>query len=306
MNKQALLKEIISYKEQGLGSRKIAKKLGIGKSTVNLWYKEYLEGNQVEVKKPKILLLDLENAASEALVFGRFNQNLSQDHIITEGGWLLTYAYKWLGENGIYSSVIEPEEAIIQDDSRLVTELWELMEQADFVVAHNSYGHDIPLLKARIIINGLPPVRKNRIIDSLAIAREFKFNSRKLDSLCHALGIGRKIENSGIKLWKNCQAGDVEAIETMREYNVGDVELLEELYLLIRPYSNKHPNIAAYYQGDKLRCNICCSEDVSPTGNTVLTNVNSFEEYVCNDCQARFKHPKSLMSKNQRENILRN
>lgn len=306
MNKQELVQQIAKLKGQGIGSRKIAKELGISKSTVNSYFKEYLENSSVEVKKPKILLLDIENAASEALVFGRFNQNLSQDHILTEGGWILTYAYKWLGEKEVYSSVIEPEEAIIQDDSRLVTEMWELMEQADFVVAHNSYGHDIPLLKARVIINGLPPVRKNRIIDSLSIAREFKFNSKKLDSLCHALGIGRKIGNSGIKLWKNCQAGRVEAIEEMRAYNVGDVWLLEELYLLIRPYSNKHPNIAAYYQGDKLRCNICCSEDVTPTGNTILTNVNAFEEYVCNECQARFKHPKSLMNKESRSNILRN
>lgn len=50
MNKQALLKEVVSLKEEGLGSRKIANKLGISKSCVNNWYREYIE-NAPEIKK---------------------------------------------------------------------------------------------------------------------------------------------------------------------------------------------------------------------------------------------------------------
>lgn len=298
--------KIIELKQQGLSSRKIAKQLGVGKSTCNDLWKKYTENNTQEVKKPRILLLDLENAASVGLVFGRFKQNLSQDHIITEGGWLLTYAYKWLGESNIHSEKVTPEEARNCDDSRLCTLLWELIEQADVVVAHNSYGHDVPLFKARVIVNGLPPIRKVRIIDTLSIAKEFKFNSKKLDSLCSALSVGRKIEHSGIALWKQCQEGNGFALNKMEEYNVGDIVLLEELYMIIRSHSTRHPNLAIYHQGDKLRCNICGSEHIKPTGNTVVTNVNIFDEYSCKDCNARFKNRKSKLNQEQRSNILSN
>lgn len=294
--------------KNGLSGRRIARILMKSKSQVNdvlNKLKNTLAESSGE-NKPKILLLDLENAASVGLVFGRFNQNLSQDHILEEGGWLLSYAYKWLGGDLTQGTVLTKEEAVNSDDSRLVSELWDLIEEADFVVAHNSYGHDIPLLKARVIINGFPPIRKNKIIDSLSLVKEFKFNSRKLDSLCHALGIGRKIEHSGIKLWADCQKGVESALKTMLEYNIGDVDLLEELYLMIRPHSTRHPNISMFYKGDKVRCNICCSDNVKPTGNLVITNVNVFEEYICEDCKARFKSRKSVLNKEQRGNVLSN
>lgn len=300
------VEEILRLKSKGYSSRQIAEIVGVGKSTVNDLVSRNAYVKPSSVKRPNILLLDLENAASVGLVFGRFKQNLSQDHILEEGGWLLSYAYKWLGGDRVQGSVLTKEEAIASDDSRLVAELWDLIEQADFVVAHNSYGHDIPLLKSRIILNGLPPLRKSRIIDTLTLSKEFKFNSKRLDSLCHALDIGRKIENSGIKLWKECQEGVESALQTLLEYNVGDVELLEKLYLIIRPHSTRHPNIALHYRGDKVRCNTCCSDDVSLTGNVITTNVNVFEEYICEDCKARFKSRKSVLNKEQRGNVLSN
>lgn len=302
-----ILTALIKLKAEGLSSRKIASKLGVGKSTINDYIKKH--GIQQESTKetnfPKVLLLDLENAASVGLVFGRFKQNLSQDHILKEGGWLLTYAYKWLGSSEIIGNALTPEEAIECNDERLCIELWDLIEQADVVIAHNSYGHDIPLMKARCIINGLPPLRKTKVVDTLFLAREFKFNSKKLDSLCSALDIGRKIDHSGIKLWSDCQAGDETAIEKMLEYNVGDIVLLEELYLMIRSHSTRHPNFAIYFDDSKFRCNICGSDDIHPTGNTVATNISIFEEYKCK-CGARMKSRQSINSKEQRSKLLSN
>lgn len=305
MNKQELLNEIISLKEDGLGSRKIAKKLGIGKSTVNQWYKEHLEGNITEIKKPKILLLDLENTPSVVVTFGRFKQNIVQDAVLQEGGWLLSYAYKWLGDKDVQGNVLTPGEALDANDAGLCLELWELMEQADCVIYHNGLGHDLPLLKARTIINGIPPIRKVKSIDTLQLMREFKMNSNKLDSLCRQLDIGQKLAHTGIQLWVDCIKGDPQALQHMLEYNKVDIELLEELYLAVAPYSTRHPNLAVNL-GDKIRCSICCSDDVSKTGNTVSTNLSVFEEYTCNSCQSRFKSRQSITTKEQRKNFLSN
>ena len=306
MNKQELLDSIITLKGEGLGSRKIAKKLGIGKSTVNRYFKEYLQGKGGVEKKPKVLLLDLESAPSVVVAFNRFKVNLTQDHVLREGGWLISYAYKWLGESEINGNVLTPFEAMNADDSGLCMELLELIEQADVVVYHNGLNFDLPLLKARMLINGLPPIRKIKSVDTLQLVKEFKLNSNKLNSLGKQLNIGTKLDHEGIGLWIRCMEGDQSALDHMFEYNKVDVDLLEQVYLAVRPYSNRHPNLAIYYQGDKLRCNICGSEHIKPTGNLVTTNVNIFEEYQCEDCHARFKNRKSILNKDQRSNILSN
>lgn len=306
MNKQELLESIISLKEEGLGSRKIAKKLGIGKSTVNQWFKEYLQGKGGVDKKPKVLLLDLESAPSVVVAFNRFKVNLTQDHVLREGGWLISYAYKWLGDKTVQGNVLTPIEAIAADDSGLCMELWELIEQADVVVYHNGLNFDLPLLKARMLINGLPPIRKIKSVDTLQLVKEFKLNSNKLNSLGKQLDIGTKLDHEGIGLWIRCMEGDQDALNHMLEYNKADIELLEDVYNAVKCYSTRHPNIAIYYQGDKIRCNICGSEHIKPTGNLVSTNVNIFEEYQCEDCHARFKNRKSILNKNQRSNILSN
>lgn len=307
MNKETLLQEIIALKGDGLSSRKIAKKLGIGKSTVNDIYNRYISTNsKVKAKKPKILLLDLENTPSVVVTFGRFKQNIGQTSVLQEGGWLLSYAYKWLGEGKVEGNVLTPGEALDANDAGLCMELWELMEQADCVIYHNGLGHDLPLLKARTIINGLPPIRKVKSIDTLQLMKEFKMNSNKLDSLCRQLDIGQKLAHTGIQLWIDCMKGDPEALQHMLEYNKVDIELLEELYLAIAPYSTRHPNLAVYSNTDKPTCGICLSTDVQPTGNVVTTNLSKFDEYSCNCCGARFKSRKSITCKDERDNYLVN
>ncbi len=76
------------------------------------------------------------------------------------------------------------------------------------IVAHNALGFDWPLLKARMLVNGLPPMCKVKIIDTLVLAREFKMNSNKLDSLCRQLDIGQKMKHWGIDLWVRAMHGD--------------------------------------------------------------------------------------------------
>jgi len=297
--------KIIELKQQGkLSSRKIAKQLGCGKSSVNEYWAKYSENNTQEVKKPRILVLDLESAPSVVVAFNRFKVNVNQEAVLQEGGWLLSYAYKWLGDKEVQGNVLTPGEAIDANDSGLCMELWELVEQADAILYHNGLNFDLPLMKARMIVNGLPPIRKVKSIDSLQMVKEFKFNSNKLNSLCRQLDIGGKLEHSGISLWIDCMKGDPDALKHMFEYNKVDVQILEDLYLYIRPFSTRHPNMSVEL-GDKVRCNICCSDKVRSTGNLVSTNLSVFEEYSC-ECGARFKTRQSITTKEQRSKFLSN
>ena len=308
--------KIKALSSAGLSGRKIARELGICKSGVNYFLASC---NQPDIDReittitnitegvthPRILLLDIETAPSLAYVFGRFKQNISVDAVEEEGGWLLSYAYKWLGDSQVQGSVLSSGEAVMMRDIRLVQELSAIIEKADYVVWHNGDRFDHPVLKTRTILNSLTPLRKVKSIDTFNLAREFRFNSNKLDGLCKQLEKKRKITNEGITLWRKCKKGDALALATMLEYNFGDIPTLEEVYLSLRSYSSRHPNLAVHL-GDELRCGVCLSSEVSLTGNTIRSNLSVFPEYKCNCCNARFRGRTSATNKEERSKFLVN
>jgi uncharacterized protein YprB with RNaseH-like and TPR domain len=99
---------------------------------------------------------------------------------------------------------------------------------ADFVVSHNGQSFDCCKINARCLDHGLPPPSPYTVIDTLRIARRvFGFNSNKPDELSRQLSLGRKMDNGGIALWAGCMSGDKATWKTLKDYNRGDVELLE-------------------------------------------------------------------------------
>ena len=74
---------------------------------------------------PKILLFDVETAPMKAFVWGRWNQNISLDATISEW-YMLCWSAKWLDSESTIDYRLTSEEAINEDDSRIVKELWKL------------------------------------------------------------------------------------------------------------------------------------------------------------------------------------
>jgi hypothetical protein len=95
-------------------------------------------------------------------------------------------------------------------------------------------------LKTRILFHGLgvlPPIQS---IDTYKIAKaHFMFNSNKLDYVGKLLGFGGK-KSTPTGLWLDVLRGDRKAIKTMVEYNKRDVDLLEKVFLKLRPYMANH------------------------------------------------------------------
>lgn len=308
--------QIESLHNQGMSGRKIAYLLDLSKSGINYYLGSIeVEGysgrkpKQVEPKSkqgPKILLLDLESTPSIAAVFGRFKVNVGLNAVVSEGGWLLSAAWKFLGDEQVSSVVLTPEEAVKADDSRIVARLYELFEEADWVVAHNGNAFDIPLFRTRLVVHGFGMHKAVKQVDTLQIAKKLKFNSNKLDGLAQQLGLSRKLENSGMTLWLDCMQGKQEALDTMQEYNEQDVALLEEVYLTLRAFNLKTPNAAHYHGDDKTRCQACGSDDVEYTGNSVFTAASEFKEVKCNCCGARSRSRQNSMTSEKRKSLLTN
>jgi hypothetical protein len=263
--------------------------------------KDYAE--VVSVRKPKILFLDVESSPDVAVSFKRYKANMSQDHILEEGGWLLSVAYAF-NDEPVESFCLSPVQAIMNDDSSLVATLWDAIEQADIIVAHNLAKFDLALFKARCVINGFPPPKRVKQVDTLKLARSMKFQSNRLDSLGVVLGEGTKIKHSGIQLWIDCMQGKAEALEEMKQYNAQDVELLRNVYHRLKAFDNNSPNAALFTYGEDVACRVCGSHDLTTTPNQIAAGSSLFSEVVCNDCGARSRLRTSNTTKEKRKSLL--
>lgn len=299
--KQFLLERYHYLVNSGHSQRAACTSLGIPRSTMQHWLQE-AENTAETPDGPRILILDLETAPTLYAGFGRFKQNFTQDHVVREGGYILTAAWKFLGDAEVSCDVCDDPET--GDDAELVANLWDQIEAADVVVGQNVDDFDLGIIKSRLAKWNLPTLKPVKVVDTLKIARRMKFNSNSLDSLAAYLGVGRKVKHAGISLWINVCKNDPVAMQEMLDYNKGDVELTEEVYLKLRAFDQKTPGLGHYYKDEKHRCPACGSDNVAQTGNVIHTPVSEFLEYQCQVCYHRSRTRSSINSKNKRSSIL--
>lgn len=225
----------------------------------------------------KILLLDIETAPNVVHCWGLFNQNIAINQIV-DAGYTLCWAAKWLGEDGIFSDT----------DLQLVHAF---LTSADAVITYNGDKFDLPTLNKEFIKAGLLPPAPYKKIDLYKTAKsQFKFASNKLDYVAQFLGVGEKLKHKGHDLWKECMAGDPEALKTLMEYNVQDVILLEKVYEKMKPWIKSHANYSTYT--GTLVCTNCGSMHYHSRGYA-YTQAGKYQRFQCQDCGAWFRGNKS-------------
>lgn len=252
----------------------------------------------------KILILDIETAPIMAYTWGIWNQNIQPANIHSD--WFcLTWAAKWLFEDKVYSAKLTAAEALKQDDSRIIRGIWNLLNEADIVIAHNGQKFDLPKLNSRFIINKLHPPMPYQQIDTLQhIRRQFGFTSNKLDYVNQLLDLPRKKENSGMPLWIDCYKGKTKALAEMLEYNIADVRILEDTYLRIRAWIKPHPNVGLFILDEKEhRCPSCGSNKLTMHGKPYATTANIYEQFRCDNCGSAGRKRVSSVTIKQRRHL---
>ena len=240
----------------------------------------------------KILIFDIETSPMRSFTWSCWKQNISTKQIISDW-FMLSWSAKWLFEENVLSDKLTGQECINQDDSRICKTIFNLLDQADIVIAHNAKKFDIKRVNTRFIYNSLGTPSSYEIIDTLLHARkQFSISSNKLDYLGEFFGLGRKIETGGFELWERCMKGDDEALKEMQIYCDQDVRLLEEVYLHMRPYIKPHPNLGLHISDDINRCPTCGSDQLTPTGD-YYTTMNTYTEYKCKSCGSNCRSRKS-------------
>lgn len=250
------------------------------------WQLRQMRRDGTQVGPAKILLLDIETLPINADIWGVWNQNIGK-HQIKKDWSIVTWAAKWLFSTEVIGESVKSKEAIERTDQSVLAGIWELVNQAHIVITHNGNGFDLKRLNTRWLLGGFPPPMFYQSIDTLAILKEkFDFTYNQLDYVNAVLGIGRKMDND-YHWWDEAGKGSKKYIDLMLDYNKQDVNILEELYLRLRPWMSKHPNLNVFaVDGNKVEhCPACGGVNLHWDGS-YMTPLGLYKAFRCQDCGA--------------------
>lgn len=251
----------------------------------------------------KTLIFDIETAPSQAFVWGAWKQNIGIDMDIAHEGYIMSIAYKWLGEDDVHYL-----ENRTEDDTVIASQFAMVLDQADFVVAHNGKKFDVPMMNTRFVINGIQPPSPYKVVDTLQIAKkEMRFRRNSLAHLAEVLECKhKKLKHqsfAGFSLWSECMKGNPDAWAEMELYNRYDVIVLEEVYKKLRPFASNHPNINTGDDPLTLACPKCGSEDIIRSGY-FTTNKGKYQRYKCKCCGGWSSETYMINSLENRKSLL--
>jgi len=229
---------------------------------------------------PKILIYDIETTPIQAWTWSCYKAFINPEMVI-KPSQILCYAAKWLGNDAIIFGSGKGKKT----DKHLCKEIWKLFDEADIIVAHNGKAFDTKTVQGRMLYHKMKPPSPFKQIDTLKQVKAMaKIGINKLDYLGRYLEIGKKVEHEGFELWLKCMANDDAAWQRMEKYNIQDIMLLEELYLHLRPWDKKHPNVGIIYDDKETRCVVCGSTNLKDEAHASYTAVNVFPTFRCKDC----------------------
>ena len=257
--------------------------------------------------KPKILTIDIETMPFEGYTWGLWDQNIGLNQIKEETS-IASFAAKWLGSKTvIYQDTSGRGPKKTRDDTKLLGALWELMDEADIVVAQNGQAFDVKRINARFVALGFPPYSPIRVIDTKLVAKKyFAFSSNRLEWLAKYLAGQDKYKHSkyeGMDLWKECLADNPDAWKEMKKYNIIDTILCEKVYIKLRPWMDQHPNLGAYTAEQCPICPKCGSKHIHSKG-VRHTNASSYPRYLCQDCGGWSRGKTMLLPFTKRKGML--
>ncbi len=225
----------------------------------------------------KILFLDLETSPNLAYVWGLWQQNVAITQMV-ESTEVICFGARWAGTKKVIFKSIHHD-----GKKGMLDALHELMEEADVLVGWNSQAFDSKHIKREFVENGYLPPSPYKELDLMRVVRsQFKFPSNKLDYVSQKLGVGAKVKHSGFDLWTQCMAGDKKAWKEMKEYQIQDVNLLIDLYEILKPWIKNHPHAGAHDDVPN-GCPNCASTKLERRGFAV-TSTHKYQRYQCKDC----------------------
>lgn len=249
----------------------------------------------MSTSQPKVLFFDLENIQHMDHVFHPGNVARKRAAgFCSDLAYILVFGYKWLGEPAKY--IVPDEEQfkriphnIKEIDRSLVQQAVDIMMTADVVVTWYGSAHDYKFLTGRAAAHNINLPQNIPHIDLYKVAsKQLSLSSNRLDNVAKLFGCELKTKISH-SLWPMCWMGDKQSLTEMAEYCAQDCNVLEQVYLKLRPLIKNHPHMGALADGNRSSCPNCGSTSYHANGTYATTSGLLYQRLRCNKCQASFK-----------------
>lgn len=232
-------------------------------------------------------IIDIETSPLVVLVWELGKQFVSKEQLLSD--WhIMMFRAKKLGAPA--GSMIKME-ARNGDDRPLLKKLWEIFDEAEFIISQNGKKFDEPKIKARMMIKGFKPYKPFRHFDTYEQNSDKEFTSHSLDYLTDKFCVKyKKLKHklfAGLSLWKECLGIRVtlnpnpKAWVEMGKYCDNDVLSDEELYFNTRGWSkNSAPEL---FMGTDRTCGNCGKCSLEKHGS-YRTKKALYQRYLCKSC----------------------
>lgn len=261
--------------------------------------------------KMRVLMLDIETTPDVDYSWGIWNVNIGINQIKELGG-PVCFSAKWYGQDEIefYSEWQDGE-------LRMALEAWRLLDEADVVVHFYGSRFDIPHLNTLFLTNGFPPPSPFKQIDlKMAVGKQFKFTSNKLQFVSRVLGLEGKEEHEGFPMWDKLMNEtrrngekpfslevELDAKARMEIYNKRDVFLLDEVYEALLPWIPNHPHRHLYEDGRG--CPTCGADsNYMVEAGYAYTKLSKFKQFQCEVCNSYFRSNRREQGVKLQESVL--
>lgn len=246
---------------------------------------------------PKVLTIDLERVPGVARMHLFSPYDLKRVNYLGPEKWeslprTVCFTAKWHGKA---KPIFVAEWQQPDDPHHVARKAWDLIDAADLVVTYNGDRSDLKWLRTGWLDAGLPEPRPFKSVDLFKLQRRWDLERRSLGYLLERLSMASKSGHYNADEALAACAGNRAAQKALRDYNVNDVAITEQLWLRVRHLLPQ--NLGVYYNDatDVTRCPHCGEADTLKASGWYTADVQRYGLLTCTACggHARNNHVKS-------------
>ena len=235
-----------------------------------------------------LIYFDIETRPMKAWIWQLGEQQVHHGQIAEESR-IITIQWMFEGDKQVSYLTWDKD----QDDAAMLEKFSQIMQNVKVAISQNGRSFDHKVLRWRLNVANLTPLREVEIIDVLTLSRQaFRPPSHKLDYRSKLYGFGGKIRME-MQDWIDVVENKPGALEKMIKYGCKDIPDLRSIFWKELPYYASLPTSLATLLYPKVQeakdfCPLCASKrqrkfDVYPTksGNKAMMK--------CNNCNHLWK-----------------
>jgi hypothetical protein len=215
----------------------------------------------------------------------RLGYNLSIDHsALIEERAIICICYKWEHEDKVHSLTWDRG-----CDKKMLQRFSKVLRSADIAIAHNGDRFDVKWFRTRCLYHRVDCPSTIVTHDTLKTSKgRFYFNSNRLDYIAQFLGIGKKEDTGGFKLWKDVMAGNRSALKKMVSYCENDVVILEGVTKELDEYIEPKIHAGVHGGGFRHHCPKCGSDNTKRNKKKTTASGIAKIQLLCGECNTYF------------------